>query len=40
MSSPTHMVGNITSWVAWHVINNLDGKTLNCDDVVVSDIAA
>lgn len=38
MSSPTHMAGNITSWVARHVINNLDGENLNCDDAVVSDI--
>lgn len=39
MSSPTHMVGNITSWVARHVINNVDGENLNCDDAVVSDIS-
>lgn len=35
MSNPTHMAGNITSWVARHVINNLDGEKLNYDDVVV-----
>lgn len=23
------MAGNITSWVAWHVINILDGENLN-----------
>lgn len=33
------MAGNITSWVARHVINNLDGENLNCDDAVVSDIS-
>lgn len=38
MSNPAHMAGNTTSWVAQHVINNLDGKNLNCDDVIVSDI--
>lgn len=40
MSSPAHVAGNAASWVAWRVINNLDGKNLNCDDVGVSDISA
>lgn len=39
MSNPTRMAEKITSWVAWHVINNLDGENLNYDDVV-SDISA
>lgn len=38
MSNLTHMAGNITSWVACRVINNLDGENQNFDDVVVSDI--
>lgn len=29
MSKPTRMAGNVTSWVAAHVINNLDGENLN-----------
>lgn len=34
------MAGSITSWVASHVVNNLDGENQHSDDVAVSDIAA